>query len=117
MQGYAGEISGACGMRVFAGLRGTSSCGLSKISLADRSHIWLLMEVQYTVTILKKALKDIKKVPDRIQRKFIFTARDCPLDLFRYCRSAGIYGISPLLKAISCTSLGARRMSIMNPLI
>jgi hypothetical protein len=33
-----------------------------------------------------------------------------------YSRSAGMYGISPLLKAISWTSLGAPRTSIMNPL-
>jgi hypothetical protein len=32
------------------------------------------------------------------------------------CRSAGIYGINPLLKAISCTSLGAWRTSTVNPL-
>jgi len=32
--------------------------------------------VQYTVTILKKALKDIKKAPDRIQRKFEILVED-----------------------------------------
>ena len=33
-----------------------------------------------------------------------------------FFRSAGMYGINPLLKAISCTSLGAWRTSTMKPL-
>jgi hypothetical protein len=34
------------------------------------------MDVQYTVTILKKALKDIKKAPDRVQRKLEILVED-----------------------------------------